>query len=76
MNELENAKHGGSDTTPLVCAGFTEHPGGVPPVEPGMTVDVLHRDGSISEGRVIQAYERWVHLGTPCDIVGYRVQST
>lgn len=52
---------------------FTPHSGGRVRLIPGTEVDVLHRDGSLSLSRIVTACEEWRHLGTPCDIVGYRV---
>jgi hypothetical protein len=51
---------------------FLPHHGGPVPFQAGTRVDLLHRDGSLSFERAVQVRDQWAHLGTPCDIVGYR----
>lgn len=47
--------------------------GGHCPLDPGTRYDAQHRDGTITMRRRAYARDRWDHLGTPCDIVAYRV---
>jgi hypothetical protein len=46
--------------------------GGKCPVRAGTTVELKHRDGSTGT-RTIEWPGWWEHLGTPCDIVAYRI---
>ena len=48
--------------------------GGTCPVAAGTRVQIVHRDGSRNE-QVIEYPTRWDHLGTPCDIVYYKIIS-
>lgn len=54
---------------------WINHAGGKVELPLGTIYDARHRDGSISIGRKIQWQTDgiWNHLGTPCDIVAYRV---
>ena len=54
-------------------AEWTPHDGGPIQARRGTLVDVLHRDGSVSVRRLVpQLPWEWRHLGTECDIVGWR----
>lgn len=46
--------------------------GGQCPVAVGTRIETKHRDGSTSI-RTIEYWTAWNHLGTPCDIVAYRI---
>lgn len=47
--------------------------GGRCPLKGGAKCETQHRDGSVTNDRQVYARDRWDHLGTPCDIVAYRV---
>jgi hypothetical protein len=51
---------------------FTKWNGGFCPVKAGTKVELIHRDGQ-RRTMLIDYPTRWNHLGTPCDIVAYRV---
>jgi hypothetical protein len=52
---------------------WIRHEGGIPPLASGELFDCRHRDGSVSRGRTFCSRDLWDHLGTPCDIVAYRI---
>lgn len=53
---------------------WTPHDGGAIQAPTGAWVDVIHRDGSVSLRREVPPRHSgaWKHLGTECDIVGWR----
>ncbi len=52
---------------------FTPHDGGQIAAPAGTWVDTLHRDGSVTLRRQVPRHVfAWKHLGTDCDIVGWR----
>ena len=52
--------------------GFTKWFDGPCPVVAGTVVQLIHRAGRTNE-RVIDYPTEWGHLGTPCDIVAYKI---
>jgi len=63
----------GSALSEGLGAHWIEWSGGCCPLKAGARCDIRHRDGSVTKNRRVYACDRWDHLGTPCDIVAYRV---